>query len=73
MSENKIRMVCATAPHTRCQQEQETSLIKVGTDLRPLQPHPYICLSCWLAGWRHEAPEVEGAPFKVYLLPRLAS
>lgn len=34
---------------------------------KPLQPHPYICLSCWRAGWRHEGPQ-NGGTYRVYQL-----
>lgn len=33
---------------------------------RPVQEHPYICLTCWMAGWRSDEPEVSGAPWRIY-------
>lgn len=38
-------------------------------DIVPVQGHPYICLACWRAGWRSEAPADEGQPHVVYQLP----
>jgi hypothetical protein len=30
--------------------------------------HPYICLACWRAGWRSDAPMTTGAPWRIYKL-----
>lgn len=35
---------------------------------KPLQVHPYICLDCWRAGWRHEAPKQDGQQWRIYQL-----
>lgn len=35
--------------------------------IKPVQAHPYICLACWRAGWRSDAPEANGAPWRIYL------
>ena len=26
--------------------------------IKPVQVHPYVCLSCWRAGWRSKGEEV---------------
>lgn len=36
---------------------------------KPIMGHPFICLACWRAGWRCEAPVLEGHPWNVYQLP----
>jgi len=34
--------------------------------IKPVQVHPYICLACWRAGWRSDAPKVDGEPWRIY-------
>lgn len=34
--------------------------------IKPVQNHPYICLACWLAGWRSDAPRADGEAWRIY-------
>lgn len=34
--------------------------------IKPVQVYPFICLTCWRLGWRHDAPARAGDPWRVY-------
>ena len=36
--------------------------------IKPVAPYPYICLACWLVGWRSEGPVDDRGSFRIYNL-----
>lgn len=67
MSE-KIEIACAAGCGTTDRVPAFTDRFEAdpAKRIKPVQAHPYLCLSCWRKGWRSDAPMTEGAPWRIY-------
>ena len=65
---NKIEIACAAGCGTTDKVPAREDLTEKdpAKRIRPVQEHPYICLACWRLGWRSDAPEANGNPWRIY-------
>lgn len=59
LADKQVTMRCVVnTPESRGQCDERITVPAyedlVTKELKPVQVHPYICLGCWRAGWRHD-------------------